>query len=134
MRPVGAGVGVFIWKDGKFLMGQRLGSHGAGSWSVPGGWMEFGEEFEDTAKREVLEETGLKIKNVRLAAVTNNVFKEEKVHSVTIWLDCDWASGTPQILEPHKFIKQEWRTFHDLPSPLFAPWTELKKARPELFA
>lgn len=131
-RPA-VGVGVFVWKDGKFLMGLRDGAHGAKSWSVPGGWLEFGESFEDCAKREVMEETGMKIKNIRFVAITNNIFKKEKVHSITVWLDSDWVSGQPQILEPHKFKDQKWHTFKDLPTPLFAPWKELKEVRPDLF-
>ncbi len=127
------GVGVFVWRDGKFLMGQRMGSHGAGSWSVPGGWLEFGESFEDCAQREVAEETSMKITNVRFLALTNNVFKEENIHSLTVWVESDWVSGEPTILEPNKFIKQEWHTFRDLPEPLFLPWEELKKEKPELF-
>lgn len=58
------GVGVFVIKDGKFLMGQRRGSHGEGTWSVPGGHLEFGESPESTALREVFEETSLKIANI----------------------------------------------------------------------
>jgi 8-oxo-dGTP diphosphatase len=66
------GVAIFIFKDGKFLIQQRQGAHGAGSWSVPGGHLEFGESFEDTARREAREETGLEISNVRFGAVTND--------------------------------------------------------------
>ncbi|MBI2482041.1 MAG: NUDIX domain-containing protein [Candidatus Vogelbacteria bacterium] len=58
------GVGVFIFKEGKFLMLKRANSHRSGSWSVPGGHLEYGESFENTAKREVLEEAGIKIKNL----------------------------------------------------------------------
>lgn len=61
-EKVGVGVGVFVVRDDKtFLMGKRQNAHGHDSWSVPGGWLEFGETWEDAAKREVLEETGLKI-------------------------------------------------------------------------
>lgn len=131
-RPA-VGIGVFVWKDGKFLMGQRDGSHGAGTWTIPGGWLEFGESFEACARREVMEETGMKIKNIRSVAITNNVFKQEGVHSITVWLESDWASGSPKILEPHKFFDQKWFDFKSLPRPLFAPWKELRKTRPDLF-
>lgn len=45
------GIGVFVCKNGKFLMGRRKGSHGDGDWSIPGGHLEFGETFEQTAAR-----------------------------------------------------------------------------------
>ena len=54
------GVVVIIKKDNKILFGKRKGSHGEGSWSFPGGHLEFNENIEDCAVREVLEETGIK--------------------------------------------------------------------------
>jgi 8-oxo-dGTP diphosphatase len=122
---VRVGIGVFVFKNGKFLMQQRKGSHGAGSWSVPGGHLEFSESFEDTARREVKEETGLEIKNVRFGAVTNDRFTDEDKHYVTVWMLSDWAGGNEHITEPDKCIAQEWHTFDDLPSPLFLPWNQL---------
>lgn len=119
------GIGVFIFKDGKFLMGRRRNAHGDGTWSIPGGHLEFGETFEDTAKREVLEETGLAIKNVRFGAVTNDYFKNEDKHYVTIWMLSNWESGKEQITEPDKFIEMQWRDFDTLPEPLFLPWQQL---------
>lgn len=105
-KQVRVGVGVFVFKDGAFLMQQRHGAHGAGSWSVPGGHQEFGESFEETARREVMEETGMQIRNVRFGAVTNDYFPEEDKHYVTIWVLSDWASGEAKIVEPDKCLRQ----------------------------
>ena len=122
------GVGVFIFRKGKFLMGKRLGSHGEGSWSVPGGHLEFGESFADTAKREVLEETGLQVKNVRFGAVTNDYFEKENKHYVTIWMLSDYDGGEATILEPNKYVDQNWFDLSTLPSPLFLPWNQLLRS------
>lgn len=119
------GIGVFVCKDGKFLMGKRVGSHGEGSWSVPGGHLEFGESFEDTARREVLEETGVQIKNVRFGALTNDYFEAEGKHYVTIWMLSDYDSGEVSIREPDKFVEQGWFNLDSLPAPLFLPWKQL---------
>lgn len=119
------GIGVFIFKNGKFLVGHRKGSHGEGSWAVPGGHLEFGETFEQTAIREIKEETGLDIKDIRFGAVTNDIFKDENKHYVTIWLTSQWKSGEPEILEPHKCIEQRWVDFNSLPEPLFLTWKQL---------
>lgn len=119
------GVAVFVMKDGKFLMGQRQGSHGAGTWSVPGGWLEYQESFEQAAVREIKEETGMDITNVRFAAISNNILKDENVHSITLWMMSDWKAGEPTITEPDKFIDQKWVDFNSLPSPLFIAWDHL---------
>lgn len=119
---------MFIFKDDKFLMGQRKNAHGDGSWSVPGGHLEFGESFEETAIREVKEETNLDITNVRFGAVTNDFFEKEGKHYVTVWMLSDYNSGEVKIVEPDKFVKMEWRGFDSLPQPLFLPWNQLLKS------
>lgn len=40
-----------------------------GYWGLPGGLMDLGESFEEVAKREVLEETGLVVENLKLLNV-----------------------------------------------------------------
>jgi len=127
-KNVRVGVGVFVFKDGKFIMLKRRGSHGADTWSLPGGHLEFGESFEDTARREVKEETNLEITNVRFGAVTNDHFVEEDKHYVTIWMLSDWAGGEERITEPEKCTAQAWFTFNDLPESLFLPWYQLLKS------
>lgn len=125
---VRVGVGVFVLKDGTFLLQRRQSSHGEGTWSLPGGHLEFGESFEDAARREVKEESDLNIKNVRFAAVTNDIFAEEKKHYTTIWLLSEWESGELKNMEPAKCTAQEWHTLDDLPSPLFHTWNQLFKS------
>jgi 8-oxo-dGTP diphosphatase len=124
------GVGVFIFKDGKFLMLRRKGSHGSGTWSLPGGHLEFKETFNETVNREVLEETGLRVKNIRFGAVTNDYFKSDDRHYVTVWMLCDWRSGSARLMEPHASTAMEWHTFDDMPKKnLFMPcWANLFKS------
>ena len=119
------GVGVFVIRDGKFLMGKRIGSHGAETWSVPGGWIEYGETLEQAAVREVHEETSMKITRVAFAALTNNIFRKESIHSLTVWMTSNWAAAEPSIMEPDKFIEQRWVDIDELPKPLFLPWEQL---------
>ncbi len=61
LRP-GVGIAVLVRRaDGAILMGQRQGSHGAGTWSVPGGHVEQGETLWGAAVRELAEEAGIRI-------------------------------------------------------------------------
>lgn len=47
---------------GRVLLVQRGHEPEKGHWSVPGGHVEDGETFEEAARREVLEETGLHVR------------------------------------------------------------------------
>lgn len=55
--------------DGSLLMVQRGEGPAAGKWSVPGGRVEAGEWLADAVRREVSEETGLKIEVAELAGI-----------------------------------------------------------------
>jgi len=121
-------VAVFIIKDNQILIGKRKGSLGNGTWGVPGGKLDFLESIEDCAKREILEETGLKIKDIQVVTITNDIFKEENEHYVTIFVKSKYVNGTPNILEPNKCEEWKWCEWNKLPEPLFLPMMTLKKA------
>lgn len=52
-------VGVAALCSGSLLLIQRGRGAGVGSWSIPGGRVEFGETLEQAARRELREETGV---------------------------------------------------------------------------
>jgi 8-oxo-dGTP diphosphatase len=120
------GVGVLVLQDGQVLLGKRKGAHGAGTWSAPGGHLEFGEAIEVCASREVLEETNLVIKNPRLGPFTNTVFEAERKHYVTVFVIAAPASGLLTNREPQKCEGWAWFPWSNLPEPLFAPLVALR--------
>ena len=67
-RLILCGSSVVIRNDrGELLLQERR--HPAGRWAFPGGLMELGESTEDTARREVREETALELGKLRLIGV-----------------------------------------------------------------
>jgi len=122
------GIGVCIVKNGKVLLGRRLNAHGDGTWSFPGGHLEFSESWENCAKREVMEETGMKIDKLIFATCTNDVFTIEDKHYITIYMKANWKSGEPQVLEPDRMVKWQWFDWDNLPSPIFLPMQNLIKS------
>ncbi len=114
------GIGVMIFKDGKVLLKKRKVSHGTGEYSFPGGHLEYLESFEECARRETREESGIEIKNIRLNYLANIKIYNPK-HYVDIGLIADWESGEPQVLEPEKNESWEWYDIDQLPEPLFQP-------------
>ena len=123
-RPL-VGVAVIIMKGRKVLVGKRIHSHGSGAWQFPGGHLEFKETVEECAKREVYEETGLRIQHIRLCPYTNDIFELEGKHYVTLFVLADYESGELVLKEPAKCEKWEWREWSDLPEPYFLPMANL---------
>lgn len=116
-RPL-VGVGVLVMKNGKLLLGKRLNAHGAGEYASPGGHLEHLESFEACARREVLEETGLELGDIRFLRLLNTTQYAPR-HYVDVSLVAEWRSGEPQVLEPHKVERWEWFDLDALPTPLF---------------
>jgi len=112
------GIGVMLFKDGKVLMSRRKGSHGAGEYAFPGGHLEYMEGFEECARREVLEECGLAIDDVRFLFLAN-VSKYAPKHYVHITLTAKWKNGEPTVREPEKSESWNWYFLEALPEPLF---------------
>ena len=123
------GIGVIVIKGSKVLLGKRKNSHGEGSWCFPGGHLEFNEEIEECGRREVLEEAGIKIRNIKLGPFTNDIFKKEGKHYVTLFLISDYDSGEVRVMEPDKFEKWGWFEWGKLPKPLFLPIQNLLKQK-----
>ena len=121
------GVGVCVVHDGKVLFGKRLNAHGDGTWSFPGGHLEFGESFEACAARETLEETGLEIFDIKFITATNDVFIKEDKHYITVYMQATAKSPDAKVMEPDKMVDWEWFEWDNLPSPLFLPMQNLLK-------
>lgn len=58
---------IIVDQEARILMQERVEPYGV--WGLPGGLMELDESTEDTAKREVYEETGLTVDNLKLLDV-----------------------------------------------------------------
>ncbi len=130
-KRVGVGFGVMMMRDGKILLGKRHDDpekasselNGEGTWTMPGGKMDFGETFEDGAKREVLEETGISINTLQVICVNQDMV--ETAHFVTIGLFSDDFSGEPQVMEPDEITEWRWFSIDTLPTPLYFPSAKL---------
>jgi 8-oxo-dGTP diphosphatase len=125
-RP-GAGMGVIVLREGKVLLLRRKNIVGDGTWCFPGGHIEMNETFEETAKRETMEESGIKIKNVKVVGVTNDLVEKDKNHYITVFVQSDYDSGEEKLMEPNKSSEIGWFNWNKLPQPLFLPIENLLK-------
>ncbi len=118
---VRVGVGVLIERNGQVLLILRKNAHGAGSWSPPGGHLEFGESPEECAAREAMEETGVQVADLRFKGVTNDIFEHEGLHYITIWMEGRYLSGEAHVADPEEVEQVCWFERDALPAPLFLP-------------
>ena len=119
------GVAVIVVRKGRVLLGKRKNSHGSGTWQFPGGHLEYGESIEACARRELKEETGLDIDKSRMGPFTNDVFKKERKHYVTLFVIAEQTSGNPRVMEPDKCERWDWFPWTQLPRPRFLPIVNL---------
>jgi 8-oxo-dGTP diphosphatase len=132
-RP-GVGVTVLVFSKEKInyvLMGKRLNKTGYGMYAFPGGHVEFGESFIQTAIREVKEETKLDIENVELIKILNCIDKVNNYHYIVpVLKGYSKDDKLLQNMEPNKCEGWKWYNWNNkstFPSPLFYPLEQLIK-------
>jgi len=129
----GVGEGVMILRGNKVLLGKRHSDptkadselHGEGSWTMPGGKLEFQEELKEAAIREVMEETGIKVMNFELISVSNDKIPDK--HFVTIGFLAENFEGEPRVMEPDEITEWQWFDLNNLPHPIFLPSEKILK-------
>ena len=85
-------------KRDRVLLVERAKTPLKGYWSLPGGVLETGERLEEGIQREVLEETGLVVKPLKVIEIFERIMRDEKgipeYHYVLIDYLCRVTGGT----------------------------------------
>jgi 8-oxo-dGTP diphosphatase len=131
MNVARVGVGIIILKGDSILLGKRNDDpskadselHGEGTWTCPGGKLEFMENIGACAKREILEETGIRVNTLKLISVTNDIAND--AHFITIGFSCSDFDGEPQVKEPDEITEWKWFQLNKLPEVIFLPSKKL---------
>ena len=122
MMTVGCGV-LIENEKGQLLLQKRSDT---GEWCVPGGALEPLETYVEAAERELLEETGIRVKKLRLFGLYSGPDREihypngDVVYSLSVIFITDTYEGEisdsdSEVLE-HRFFDRK-----DIPKELFAP-------------
>lgn len=111
--PPRVGVGCIVVRSGRVLLVRSR----SGYWSTPGGHLDFGERLEECAARETEEETGVRVVDVELVAITNDVFQERGNHYVTIWMRGEALDDDIVVTDTVEIVEAGWFDPASLPSP-----------------
>lgn len=68
----------------RLLLIRRRNPPFAGQFALPGGFVDYGETTEAAARRELLEETGLTAKDLRLIGVYSDPKRDPRGHTISI--------------------------------------------------
>lgn len=112
------GANVILIRDGSVLLGLRKNVFGDGTWGLPGGHLEIGEELAEAAKRELLEETGIVAREMKFENVVNDRRKDKR-HHIQIAFSCADFEGEVKLVEPDKCSEWKWFPLNALPENLF---------------
>ena len=126
MKP-GLGVGVMVLKEGKILLGLRNPNkekasselQGQGTWTMPGGKVEFMEKLVEAAKRELEEETSLKATKLDLLCISDDM--TDTAHYVTVGFIAREYTGEAKAMELETILEWKWFDLNDLPTNLYNP-------------
>ncbi|MCI0449351.1 MAG: NUDIX domain-containing protein [Chlorobi bacterium] len=96
------GVYAYLKYKRKIILIKKVRGPYKGRWDLPGGKIDFGETPEEALAREVLEETGLKLKSLALtnAIGYNKETSKETLHHVGIIYNCEARSLRGLKYEP----------------------------------
>ena len=110
------GVGGVVIDRGRALLIRRGHEPLKGEWSIPGGMVELGEELTAGVRRELKEETGLKVEPLECILVFDRILREServKYHYVIVDYLCRRKGGR---LRPGSDVTDaRWVRREDLP-------------------
>lgn len=123
-RPL-LGVGAVIFHESSVLLIERGKPPLQGFWTLPGGLVEPGERLESAVVREVLEETGLRVRPLEIAAVFQRIMPDlegrTEYHYVIVDYLC--ASEGGALLAASDVAAAEWVPLDEMRFRKIAPGT-----------
>jgi 8-oxo-dGTP diphosphatase len=86
-HPVTGTTIIPILPDGRIVLIRRRDT---GQWALPGGIVDWGENIATTARRELAEETGLELVEIRrLVGVYSSPDRDPRIHSITVSIEAE---------------------------------------------
>ncbi len=114
---------ILVNEENEVLLQQRTDDN---TWGLPGGTMDIGESLEETARREVNEEVGLRCGHLELMdvfsgpALFHRYPNGDELYNVTTAYICNSYSGTPSA-DQSEVRDARFFALSELPSEISQP-------------
>ncbi len=93
-------IGTVVIHQGAVLLVRRAKAPSEGLWAIPGGSVELGETLIEAAERELLEETGVRVRAGEFCYAFDAVQRDSggrvQYHYVVVDLRAEYLSGEPR--------------------------------------
>jgi 8-oxo-dGTP diphosphatase len=86
----------------------------AGTWALPGGFVDMDEDLEDSAKRELCEETGIVLDKMDQFAAYGKPGRDPRGRNISV-VYYQFLSGVPEIKAGDDAAEAKWFPLADLP-------------------
>ena len=101
-------------RDGHLLLAQRAVEPFKGYWDIPGGFLEAGEDPQDGARRELLEETGLEIRITGLLGIYIDSYGQDNYYTFNVCYIAEPLRGELRAMDDVAALK--WFAMDELPT------------------
>ena len=122
-RPI-VGIGVVLLRGEEVLLIRRGRPPNAGAWAIPGGAQDIGETAEAAARRELLEETGVRAGALELLTNVDSIHRDPdgriRFHYTILDFWGEWTAG--DAVAADDVLEAAWARLDDLDS--YALWSE----------
>lgn len=118
---------VFVKKTETFiLLIQRGGEPYKGKWALPGGFIEMDETLETACKRELLEETGLKVDRMNQFKTYDSIDRDPRHRTISVVHSAELESKQ-KVIGGDDAAEARWFSLDSLPELAFDHYLVLKE-------
>ncbi len=105
-RPVVAIRAIVLDRQGRVLLIKRSNSeYGEGQWCLPGGKLDYNDTPENTVEKELQEETGLAVSNVKFLFYQNSLpLQPGRMHCLNLYFACSCTGQVTLNEESSEFV------------------------------
>lgn len=106
--------GIVINEEGKWLVVKKKYSGLKGMWSLPAGFVQYGETADEAVVREVKEETGIQCEVTGLIGFRTGVIRKEISDNMAIFCCRQTSEGQNILIQEMELSDAEWLTVEEI--------------------